>query len=355
MNKPILEQKGAIGSQNTQIGEQNNYYGLTVNEAMDIALKLFYDNFPKLQNMALETVEKRINEFTEDFFKKLAEDKFERFEKFVEPAIQYSLYEAQKEYAKSGDENIKYNLINILSARLNHEYNTSAQIIFDEAIIQVTKLTKDQVDFLSLMYILFNMNKKITNLQALDSYIRENVLIFSNTELPSQFFQYLTLQTTNCVAVLHGGNALKPFEEWFLENKTGLFSRGFTKEEFESNINANVEKYSVLLLPCLHDNRKLQFNVMNRKTLEDKIIELNWIMEKDKILNLYQNTNMNASEVRQYLINVDSRIKNILNFWGDSRNPINNLVLTPVGMAIAITNLNKKTDEKISLSEFFGN
>ena len=39
-------QKAALGSDTTQIGEQNNYYGMTAEEASNLAIKLFMDNFP---------------------------------------------------------------------------------------------------------------------------------------------------------------------------------------------------------------------------------------------------------------------------------------------------------------------
>lgn len=36
-----IVQKAALGSDTTQIGEQNNYYGMTAEEASSLALKLF--------------------------------------------------------------------------------------------------------------------------------------------------------------------------------------------------------------------------------------------------------------------------------------------------------------------------
>lgn len=39
-------QKAALGSDTTQIGEQNNYYGMTAEEASNLAIKLFMIIFP---------------------------------------------------------------------------------------------------------------------------------------------------------------------------------------------------------------------------------------------------------------------------------------------------------------------
>lgn len=51
-NETKIIQKAAIGSDTTQIGSQNNYYGITAEKASELAIKLFMDNFPKLQEDA---------------------------------------------------------------------------------------------------------------------------------------------------------------------------------------------------------------------------------------------------------------------------------------------------------------
>lgn len=45
-------QKAAMGADTTQIASQNNYYGMTAEQASNLAIKLFMDNFPKLQEEA---------------------------------------------------------------------------------------------------------------------------------------------------------------------------------------------------------------------------------------------------------------------------------------------------------------
>jgi N utilization substance protein B len=55
MSDISLEQRGSLGSSNTQIVQQNNYYGMTPEAASQIAINLFIDNFPKLQELARET------------------------------------------------------------------------------------------------------------------------------------------------------------------------------------------------------------------------------------------------------------------------------------------------------------
>ena len=72
-------QKSALGSDTTQIGEQNNYYGMTAEEASNLAIKLFMDNFPRLQEEAKKIAEERAEELCKnivDKLKKTRENKF---------------------------------------------------------------------------------------------------------------------------------------------------------------------------------------------------------------------------------------------------------------------------------------
>lgn len=71
-------QKAALGSDTTQIGEQNNYYGMTAEEASNLAIKLFMDNFPRLQEEAKKIAKERAEELCKNIVDKLKtrENKF---------------------------------------------------------------------------------------------------------------------------------------------------------------------------------------------------------------------------------------------------------------------------------------
>lgn len=49
-----IKQNTNLGKENTQIGIQNNYNGLTVSDAMDVALKMFREYYPKLREDILK-------------------------------------------------------------------------------------------------------------------------------------------------------------------------------------------------------------------------------------------------------------------------------------------------------------
>lgn len=57
-----ITQRAATGSETTQIGIQQNQYGLSVSDATDIAFKLFREYYPKLRDEALNDVRQMITD-----------------------------------------------------------------------------------------------------------------------------------------------------------------------------------------------------------------------------------------------------------------------------------------------------
>lgn len=352
MSEIRQEQRGGFGSENTQIGEQNNYYGLTVKDAMEIAIQLFHDNFPKLQQEAYEIVEERINEFTENMFKQIAVSGFYNYQKFADPAVQYTLYQAQKEYAKSGDGELKEYLIKVLLERINCESRTLKQIVLDEVISTLPKLTREQIDYLSLSFSLLQLRHvNINNINAFLDMVRNKLMKFFSKEMDDyQFYSYL--QITNCVSILTEGASYKPIEELFLQRYTGLFSKGFSLEELKSELNESVDKYSPILVKCQQDNAKYQFNAMFVDVLESLIIQNKLLEDKEKLISFYQNATMTIKDISEYLFKIDINMESLLNLWKKENSPIKALRLTPVGTAIAIINYNARTGERIMLNDY---
>ena len=97
-----INQKSALGSETTQIANQNNYYGLTPAEASQMAIDLFMDNFPKLQEAAMKTILERVNEIIREIVSEIDAKYAGNYSAFSQPDMQYILVEAEKEYARKG-------------------------------------------------------------------------------------------------------------------------------------------------------------------------------------------------------------------------------------------------------------
>lgn len=148
-----VNQKAAIGSETTQIAVQNNYNGLTPAEACNLATNLFYDNFPKLQEYAMNMVEQRVTEFMDNISQRLQYYNVTNMEAFADPDVQYALLEAQKDYARFGTKERLETLANLISKRVQHnDADIVLKTAIDKAIEIAGFLTEQQLDYLSLLF-----------------------------------------------------------------------------------------------------------------------------------------------------------------------------------------------------------
>jgi hypothetical protein len=58
----------------------------------------------------------------------------------------------KKEYAKTGDVDLKEQLLDLLIQRIDSDERSLKQVVLDEAIILLPKLTKDQINLLTLLF-----------------------------------------------------------------------------------------------------------------------------------------------------------------------------------------------------------
>lgn len=189
MSEIVNKQKG---DNNTQIGEQTNIdnkitvinNGLSPSEASELAIKLFYDNFPKLQRIAEETVNSRVNEFCNELLNGFIKKGIVDFDVFMEPDFQYALLESQKCYARYGEKEKLEILTSLIHNRVEHSNDSVFKITVDKAISTIGMLTAKQLDHLSLLFILTRVKLNyIKNVDNLALNLDELNRIFSNASI----------------------------------------------------------------------------------------------------------------------------------------------------------------------------
>jgi hypothetical protein len=170
-----MKQKAGDNSKNISIG--GNYHnennstnlkvvgniavGINYHDAKEIALDVFKKNFLKLSEQAANTALQRAEELVKDFLNNLYDKNIEIIEKLQNPAVQYSLFNVEREYAKSGDNELKQQLLYLLIERTLSKERTLKQIVLDEAIETLPKLSVEQLNFLSFVFITDNLTVKL--------------------------------------------------------------------------------------------------------------------------------------------------------------------------------------------------
>lgn len=186
-----ITQKSSLGSETTQIANQNNYYGLTPAEASQLAIDLFMNNFPKLQEKAMKTVNERVNEIIQKIIKKIEEEHNGDYSAFSKPDMQYILVEAEKGYARKGTPELCNILSSLIADRTACSENSYLEMVLDKAIEIAPSLLSTHLDYLTLIFLYkrvrFNNISTLNDLQKLYEEIHDIFKAPSTGEAISYF------------------------------------------------------------------------------------------------------------------------------------------------------------------------
>lgn len=192
-----IEQKIKKGNESTNIGVQNNYYGLTPKEACEMAMGLFYDNFPKLQKQAKEVVEKRVTELMNEIAVKLYRDNITDMSPLAYPDVQYVVYEAQKNYARFSTPDLLSKLSSLIVERIKHnDDDMCLKVAIDQAISVIGMLSSSQLDHLSKLFLTTKVRFK--NIESLER-LKRHFDYLDNTFSKSKNSNWQHLNMLGCL------------------------------------------------------------------------------------------------------------------------------------------------------------
>jgi hypothetical protein len=346
INDKNLKQEGGESSTNLQGQTVNVYNGLTYKDAKEIALDVFNSNFIKLKSEAAQIATERAEEITEKIIKKLNDKSPESLEEFKNPAMQDALFHTQKEYAKSGDENLGDLLVDILVDRAKTQERNMLQLVLDESLVIAPKLTVEHFDLLTLNFLLTQtINQQVRNLESFKSYIKNQILPFAdNLRNEKTTFNYL--EYLGCGHTRAGGYG--NLEESFKRRYKAFFAKGFTKEEYNSEV-GEFENSETFIMPCLHDSTKFQINTLSDEVLDSESEKRSISSEdKNKLKRFFNKTTMNNQEIKEFLVSIDSKMESVFELWNNSL--FKNFEVSSVGISIAHANFRRKTGETLDLS-----
>jgi len=338
-------QKSGDDSINIQAKSVNVQTGLTYSEVKDIALDVFKNNFVHLSMVAADTAKKRAEEITGNFLHELEKRNREALNQAQDPNFQYSLFTVQKEYVKSGDKDLGDLLVDILVERTKVDQRGLLQIVLNESLAVAPKLTTSQLCALSVIFLLkYTRYVRINSFEKLSQYLSHRLYPFAK-DLPKSNASYQHLEFAGCGSISIGSVSISRI---FRETYPGIFTKGFSKEDFENNI-AQITDSEKLLMPCSHNNNLFQFNVTDFNALKDKI-KKEGINETEypQIEAFWKKYLMNDEEIKIYLIQKNENMSIIYDIWENT--PMKNMSLTSVGIAIAHAYTRSKTGDSGDLS-----
>ena len=347
INDQVQKQQGGNASTNLQGKSIVINQGISYSDARDIAIDVYKLNFLQLSHDAAELARTRAEELTESFLKKLQETNETAIDQMKQPAMQAALFEAQKQYVTSGDEDMEHMLVDILVQRALISERNIKQIVLDEALKVVNKLTNEQLNILSLNFLLTRVSiSGVKNLESLINYINNDLLIFinPNSNYHQSCFEHLAY--SGCATLLDS-SWHKDVPELMLMTYPALFQKGFDDKEFEEFFGKPMSKFHGLLMSSFHTVNLYQFNQMNEELLYDKANEIGIENEfAEKIKQYFNNKLMSKKEVQEWLLEKIPNLNFLIDNWGNEDNQLSKLKLTSVGIALAIANCKQKIKDK---------
>ncbi|HZT60715.1 MAG TPA: LPO_1073/Vpar_1526 family protein [Pyrinomonadaceae bacterium] len=340
------KQSQVSGDESVNIQAKEITFGLSYTEARQVAMDVFEANFFRLRNIAAEVARKRAEAFLDSYLQKMADTGKEAIPEAENPDFQYALYSAQREYARTGDEQLGELLVRLLVDRTKESERNLMQIVLNESLTVAPKLTGDQLDILSIIFIhRYTKNNGLNNLDTLKNYL-ERLYIPFLSGLNTKASTYQHLEFASCGTISMGGIS---FGGAFRQNYPGLFSKGFTQEELQST-GLDSSKWPRLITSCLHNPELLQVGTIDNELVDKIGSEIGIDVEiLEKLKGLQNSKLMSEVELGEYVVNVRPEINELLEVWNNSS--MKNLTLTSVGIAIAHANVQRRVPgESINLS-----
>lgn len=173
-NKQVQE----VGDNSCAIQVHGDYKaGLSYRDVKDICVDLIQANFPVLQEEARQISMQYVEEFGVKFFNRLVQEETEHVqERLKNPDVQAAINSSVIHVARMTDKSHQDILCELLAEKIK-EQEDEKNIVFNDAIEIMTKISRNQILFLSLIYLLRSLGKQ-TNNPALQYHYYE-------TQIPS--------------------------------------------------------------------------------------------------------------------------------------------------------------------------
>lgn len=173
-----------------------NNYGVSYSDAKDIAMSVFKSNFYDLGEKVEKIIQERAEKIIDDYLERLSSKNPEYINNTQDPDIRYVIYEAQKNYARRNDRFIEKLLVNTLVERTIYKGDSIKELVLNEALSIIPKLTSKQIDILSLIFFVRYVGGNHPSYFVIDiiDRIRKNI----NIDEHDNFYQHL--EYTSCIA-----------------------------------------------------------------------------------------------------------------------------------------------------------
>ena len=272
----MMNKQDARGGENSTVNQAGGdvkvsttiNYGMGYTETKDLFMDLFHIEFTKLGKDVEHLINERAEKIVVDYLNKLVQEDPNLIQNTKNPDIRYDIIEAQKAYARLGDQEMADLLVKILVERTKSTENTFKNIALNESLSVIPKLTSKQIDVIILIY-LVRYYSFVPEFKMPFDFYYQTLVNFLAVEIPNSEMFYQHLQYSGCLSISIGSSS---FASIFMHKFPHLF-----KDETE--VNSFISSYSdVSQLKNKWDNTKMCNTSLTSVGLVIAITNINRIM-----------------------------------------------------------------------------
>lgn len=316
-------------SPNVNAGRDVIMNGPSYSEVREIALNVYYDNVPQLSRVAQATAQTRAEEITEDFLSNFVTKHPQALSNLSDPDVQIDLWEIQKGYARSGEEELRKILVDLLTERASKGDRSLEVIVLNEAIVCAPKLTEGQRKAIAIIFIL-----KYTSAKQLNS-----IQDYYSEYLPTYLYPLLKGCASNVIDFQHieyvGTGAVSisssPFIGCLKVDQDALYTKGFDEAEISNELR-DLAKDKDVFIASRRDSSKIQVNNMTNSALDAFAAGKGLSSHVDELRRLADLGNMSDEEVLAEFIQSNESAQQLVDTF--SKSIMNRVTLTSIGIAL---------------------
>lgn len=360
----LNKQTQSAGDNSTQTiaNTVNNNYGIQVADVIPIVHGLVKAELEIYQQEAEFNAQIRFNEFTKSLESTIERKVADKVDRFAEPAMQFATRQATIGYIKSGDLEQKDSLIDLLVERINTYERTSMQLLIDEAIQILPRLSTKCIAILTLLT--YSSLKMTGFISGLTTWIKNMTPILAKvSEVQSIDVEYLV--QTGCLTSILGFHREANWLQSNIQSYPLLFSHYDNREaaeqfktkygiqskhgalEFNGNYTAET-LVSLLSIVEFKEDGTIIPTILDKEFFAELSNDLSPFESSDLMSLIEHRTSMTIEEVTNFYKQSDPKWENAITLLVNKLSGYN---LTLVGKYIGLRQLSKLSGKEIPIEK----
>jgi hypothetical protein len=344
------DQSGGPGSTNVQAGKDVVInVGITATEARDIALDVFKSNFLTMAGVAEQTVRERVEKITNEYLEQLEKYDPAGLASVQDPDMLQTIYNAQKGYACSGDEDLESALVDLLVERSGQTERNLKTLVLNQAIECLPKLTIGQRKAIAISFLVRDTGyASPLALPTLYRLLATNFAPFADIA-SNRLADYRYLQSAGIGSLSQFSLEL---EDAFWERFCGYLTKGFTPDQIPEQARQHIEDRSIFI-PCLRNAETLQVNARSIADIQELQAQKGIQVppgHAGPLGSACEYGRMTKPEIRQDIVSQLPFMAQLFDHWNGSG--LGNFELTALGIAIGHAYWRRVTGEPTSLDDW---